>query len=67
MVYVVDVSCYDGFNFLLLMQALQGSHNVVVAVVGDFNENVWSSKGFGLLLYYFEAVENVGVHVNVGY
>lgn len=47
------------------MKPLKGSHDVVIAVVSDFDELVGHAKGFGLLLDDFEAVENVGFHVNV--
>jgi hypothetical protein len=63
---VVDVACDDGLHMLFYVEAFKGSHDVVVAVVGDFYELVGRAKSFCLLFYDFEAVENVGFHVDVG-
>ena len=62
---VVDVSCDDGLCAFFFVEPFKGSHYVVVAVVGDFDELVWHIQGFDLLFYDFEAVENVGFHVDV--
>ena len=48
------------------VEAFKGSHYVVIAVVGDFDELVGHAQCFDLLFYDFEAVENVGFHVDVG-
>jgi hypothetical protein len=62
---VVDVACDDGLCAFFFVEPFKGSHYVVVAVVGDFDELVGHAQGFYLLFYSFEAVENVGFHVDV--
>jgi hypothetical protein len=64
-VNVVDVACDDGLCTFFFVEPFKGSHYVVVAVIGNFDELMWHTQGFDLLFYDFEAVENVGFHVNV--
>ena len=49
---------------LFVVQPLQGSDDVAIADVSDFHKLV-GCPGLRLLLYDFETVKNIWLHVNV--